>query len=86
MIAHLDSVVRGVSDPFIESRYVGFVSIAAVTVYELCIKDIFINFAKTKHNVFGSFIENYFERISGRIKLRHIKNDYLKKFGDKYLN
>ena len=41
LIAHLDTVMGGISDPFISSRYVGFVSIVAVTVYELAIKCVF---------------------------------------------
>ena len=41
MIDHLDTVMLTAKDPFISSRYIGLVSIAAVTVYELCIKDIF---------------------------------------------
>ena len=41
MISHLDSVVGGITDSFVTSRYVGFVAVAAVTVYELAIKEIF---------------------------------------------
>lgn len=85
MITHLNTVMNGINDPFISSRYVGFVSIAAVTVYELAIKEIFIEFSRKKHRVFGSYAENHFDRINGRIKNTNIKNDYIKKFGDKYL-
>lgn len=86
IIAHLDPLVRNINDPFIQSRYAGFITIAAVTVYELCIKDIFSDFANKKHNIFGNFVDGYFDRISGRIKLEDIKKEYLKKFGEKYLN
>lgn len=48
MIDHLNIVINGINDPFISSRYVGFVTIAAVTVFELALKDIFINFAVKK--------------------------------------
>ena len=85
MISHLDSVVGGITDPFVTSRYVGFVAVAAVTVYELAIKEIFCEFATKKHNVFGNFVYKYFERINGRIKLEIIQKDYLPRFGDKYL-
>jgi len=44
-IDHLDTVLQGEPDPFILSRYVGLVSVAAVTVYELMIKDIFVTFS-----------------------------------------
>jgi len=85
MISHLDSVVGGITDSFVTSRYVGFVAVAAVTVYELAIKEIFFEFALKKHKVFGDFVYKYFERISGRIRLAIIKDEYIKKFGDKYL-
>ncbi len=86
MISHLNSVISGITDPFITSRYVGFVAVAAVTVYELAIKEIFCEFAKKKHKVFGDFVSKYFERISGRIKLANIRDNYIGKFGDKYLD
>jgi hypothetical protein len=84
IITHLNTVVRSIPDPFIGSRYTGLVSIAAVTVYELCIKEIFCEFSQKKDKAFGIFVENYFKRISGRIKYQIICEDYLKKFGDKY--
>lgn len=40
MINHLNSIVGGTTDPFMSSRYVGFVSVSAVTVYELALKEI----------------------------------------------
>ncbi|SFJ30769.1 HEPN domain-containing protein [Olleya namhaensis] len=85
MINHLDSVVGGITDPFISSRYIGFVSVSAVTVYELALKEIFIDFAQKKHNVFGTYAKSHFERINGRIRYRSIKEDYVEKFGVKYL-
>ena len=42
MINHLNSIVGGTTDPFMSSRYVGFVSVSAVTVYELALKEIFL--------------------------------------------
>ncbi len=85
MITHLDSVTSQIEDPFILSRYVGFVSVAAVTVYELAVKEIFIDFAKKKNKVFGTFTNAHFDRINGRIKNSDLKNEYIKKFGKKYL-
>lgn len=84
MIAHLNTVVHGIPDPFIGSRYTGFVAVAAVTVYELCIKEIFCDFAQKKNKNFGNFVESYFRRINGRIKLDIIRDQYIKRFGDKY--
>lgn len=85
MVTHLDSVTSGISDPFIMSRYVGFVSVAAVTVYELAIKEIFIDFGEKKHKVLGSFTRSYFDRINGRIKIKVIRDEYISRFGDKYV-
>lgn len=85
IIAHLNTIVLTVSDPFITSRFIGLVSISAVTVYELCIKDIFGRFSHSKHKVFGVFVNSCFYHLNGRIKLSNIKNDYLPKFGDVYV-
>ena len=85
MISHLDSVIGGITDSFVTSRYVGFVAVAGVTVYELSLKEIFCEFAQKKNKIFGNFVDNYFDRINGRIKLGIIRQDYLPRFGDKYL-
>ena len=85
LIAHLDSIVAGVSDPFISSRYVGFVAVVATTVYELAIKEIFLEFSSRKHKVFGIFASRFFERLNGRIKTSEIRGNYLPRFGDTYL-
>jgi len=85
-INHLDGVIVNVSDPFISSRYVGFVSVAGITVYELAIKEIFMSFSEKKHKVFGQFAGIYFERLNGRIKTKEIRDNYLPRFGDKYVN
>jgi hypothetical protein len=84
LINHLDGVIGGVSDPFISSRYVGFVAIAGTTVYELAIKEIFLKFSEKKHKVFGNFANKFFERLNGRIKTSELR-DYLSRFGDRYV-
>ena len=73
-----------IADPLLKAKYVGFVAVAAVTVYELAIKEIFIEFARKRHRVFGDFTESYFERINGRIKLDEIKGEYIRRFGSEY--
>lgn len=84
-IRHLDATFGTIHDPWIQSRYVGFVALSAATVFELAIKDIFCTFAIGKHKVLGTFTSVYFERINGRIKRREIEETYLKFFGDKYV-
>jgi hypothetical protein len=84
-LAHLDTVIVQITDPFIKSRYTGFLAVSAVTVYELAIKTIFIEFANRKHHVLGNFTAAYFDRINGRIKTDIIRDDYIKKFGERYV-
>ena len=84
LIDHLDSVLTGVQDPFIASRYAGFVAICSVTVLEMALKAIFCDFAAAKHKVLGTFCERHFERINGRIGLDVIIGEYLPRFGAKY--
>lgn len=84
-VDHLGTTVIETVDDFIASRYVGFVAVSAVTVYEQAIKDIFITFSSRKHSVFGEFSGSFFSRINGRISSRDITKDYLPRFGEKYV-
>jgi len=84
-VAHLDVVIGAISDPFIKSRYSGFLAVSAVTVYELAIKSVFIEFASHKHKILGSFTSSYFDRINGRIRVQIVRDEYIKKFGEKYV-
>lgn len=85
MIDHLDTVIDSIDDPFIASRYVGFVSVTAVTVYELAIKEIFYEFGEKTHKVLGTFTRNSFQRLNGRITIDDIRKEYIRKFGENYL-
>ena len=85
IVAHLNVVVPTVADPLLSAKYVGFVAVASVTVYEVAIKEIFISFAKKKHKILGAFTESYFYRINGKIGIDVVKKDYIKRFGPKYL-
>jgi len=69
----------------IQAQYAGFAAVVSVTVYELAIKEIFIEFARKKHKVFGSHIEHHLKRLNGRINLKDLKHDQIKRFGEKYL-
>jgi hypothetical protein len=86
VVKHLNGVVPILPDPLLRMKYVGFVTVAAITVYELAIKEIFIEFARKKHKVLGQFTESYFDRINGRIKIKIIQEDYISKFGRKYVD
>jgi hypothetical protein len=83
IIQHLDTVVPGLADPLLKAKYTGFVAVAAVTVYELAIKEVFIEFAREKNPSFGTFVAASFERINGRIRLDDLK-EYSSRFGASY--
>lgn len=85
LIAHLTPVIPTITDPAISASYAGFLSVSAVTVYELAIRDILNEFSTKKNKVFGVFTEKHFKRINGRIKLDALKGDHIPLFGDKYL-
>ena len=84
LVQHLNPILAALNDPFIESRYTGFLAVSSVTVLELAMKTIFCDFASNKHKVLGNFCSQYFDRINGRIGLNLIREDYLQKFGPKY--
>ena len=86
LISHLNSIMGCVTDPFISSRYVGFVAVVSTTVFELAIKDIFIEFSDKKHKVLGTFTRKYFERLNGRIKYKELKETHMVRYGSKYVN
>lgn len=85
VMTHLQGVVNTVVDPVLLGQYTGFAAVSAVTVYELAISTIFMEFADKKHTVFGSVVRAQFDRINGRIKLKNIRDEYLSAFGEKYL-
>ena len=85
LISHLNPKVTSITDHFLASRYVGFVSVAAATVYELAVKEIFCSFGESKHVVLGNFTHKYFDRLNGRIKYKVLHEEYVYFFGDKYV-
>ncbi|GAA5627290.1 hypothetical protein Brsp05_02577 [Brucella sp. NBRC 12953] len=84
-LAHLDPMMAGIADPFVQGRYIGFIATSAVTAYELAIKDIFYGFADKKHSVLGNVTRARFFRLNGKIKLEDLRKEHVKSFGDKYL-
>jgi hypothetical protein len=85
IITHLNSFVPRLSDPLLQVKYVGFIAIAAVTVYEIAIKHIFIEFGTKKHQVLGNFTASFFEHLNGRIRIGAIRDDYIRRFGERYI-
>jgi len=86
LIIHLSSVISTITDTMVLASYAGFLSVSAVTVYELAIKDIFYEFSLKKNIVFGSFVQNHLKRMNGRIQIDSLKGEHIKTFGAKYFN
>jgi len=84
-LSHLDDLMDGIDDQFIQSQYLGFVATSAVTVFELAIKDIFYDFSDRKHVVLGSFARAKFGRLNGRITLKSLREEHIFMFGEKYV-
>jgi len=84
LVNHLGTIVNTITDSEIKVSYAGFLSVSAVTVYELAIKDIFIEFAMKQNKIFGTFVEKHFSRVNGRIKISDIVGTHIIRFGQKY--
>lgn len=84
-IQHTNAIVAAINDPLIKRQYIGFIVTAAVTSFELAIKDIFTEFASKKHRVFGVFVEDVYDQINGRIMLKELRDKHISRFGDRYL-
>ena len=59
-------------------KFTGAISVSAVTSYELAIKEILIDYAHSKHNLFGCFVQNYLSRLNGRIEISDLKKEIKK--------
>ena len=84
LITHMDTFVPSLPDQFLRERYIGFLSIAGVTVYELAIKDIFYAFSDEIHPVLGAAARARFDRLNGQIILDRLKGNHINFFGDEY--
>lgn len=84
LISQLQPLVQPGTDPLVLSSWAGLVAVKAVTAYELAIKDIFEDFAKGKHKVFGTFVKAAYKKLNGRITYGDVKDGLVKPYGDKY--
>lgn len=85
LITHLNTIIPTITDPAIKANYAGFLSVSAVTVFELAVKEIISDFATKKNAVFGFYIDGKYQRINGRIKLSDLKDEHVAPFGLKYI-
>jgi hypothetical protein len=86
VMANLTEVVPAIVDPLLQAKYAGFAAVAAVTVYEMALKQIVFDFAEAQNPILGTFSHTRWDRINGRIKLCHIRDDYLRSFGQVYVD
>lgn len=84
LINQLQLLVQPDTDPLVLSSWAGLVAVKAVTAYELAIKDIFEDFARGKHKVFGTFVKSTYSRLNGRILYKDVKDGLVQPYGDKY--
>lgn len=84
LISQLQTMVQQGTDSLVLSSWAGLVAVKAVTAYELAIKDIFEEFAKGKHKVFGTFVKSSYSKLNGRIVYKYVKDELVKPYGDKY--
>jgi len=84
-IEHLSTVVQDTGDNYLASRYVGFIAVASITIYEITVKKLLKDFAKDRDPMLGNFAAITFDRINAQIKRDDIVR-YLKYFGDDYAN
>lgn len=85
LVVHMDTILPAISDQVLVSQYVGFLCVTVVTVFELSIKDIFLDFSSKKHQAFGVYCGNVIEKMNGRISIKDLRDDHIRKFGQKYV-
>lgn len=85
LLHHLDATVGAVTDPFIASRYSGFLALSSATVLELCVKELLIEHASRISPVFGVFVTKSYERLNGRVRIKALKEEHLPRYGTNYV-
>lgn len=78
-IKHSELAVAHIADPIIISRYTGFAATNAVTMFELAVKRLLIQYCARQHPLLGTMAENIFSKINGRIKIDDLKGNFLSK-------
>lgn len=81
LVKHLTTLAATEKDLQVLAVYSGFVSVSAVTVFELALRGVFIRFATQRDPAFGAFMEASLARVNGRIRLADIQDQYLKRLG-----
>lgn len=85
LITQLAPTILTITDDMVKANFAGMLSVRAVTAYELAVKDIFIDFSRKKHKVFGTYVDSSLSRLNGKVGYQDIQN-FVKKYGSKYLD
>lgn len=83
--SHFDGAVEGL-DAFTVTRYAGLYAVSSAAVLELALKEIVIEFARSRDVVFGEYLASRYETLNGRIKLANIREEHLRPFGGIFLD
>lgn len=78
------ALYKSAPDEWTKSRLAGLVAVEAAWCFEVSIKRAVLDFCQKRDLVFGSFMENRYRNMSGRIKTADIQTEFLERFGDKY--
>ena len=81
-VQHLGQITQDVDDS-IAFRYVGFVAVSSVTIFEVAVKKLLIDFAEKRDPMLGRFALITFEKLNAHIQRDNIER-HLKYFGDDY--
>lgn len=87
---HADDLITDIeaqqssTNALLQAKYSGVVSVLASSVYECAIKDILLEFARSRDTIFYNYVNTSFSKLNARIKLANLKDDYLNKFGVHY--
>ena len=84
-IKYIKDTANSTDDDFITSRYVGFIAVSAVTIYEINVKQLLKEFANKTHPMLGNFASIAFDKLNAR-NCRDDIEKYLKHFGEEYSN
>lgn len=83
--SHFDGAVEGL-DAFTVTRYAGLYAVSSAAVLELALKEIVVEFARSRDVVFGEYLASRYETLNGRIKLANIRDEHLRPFGGIFLD
>lgn len=83
-IEHIRGAANNIEDDYVTSRYVGFVAVSAITIYEVNVKQLLQSFGARMHPMLGNFASITFKKLNARIGRDDIEK-YLGHYGEDYV-